>query len=420
MTALIKLKSISWEVYLPLLAVIALPFGRSVEFFTLIMAIVGISDLIKNKYDLRQSFGFKAFTSIFLCFWVPALLSLPDAFDLARSSSSTFGMLRFYFAGLFIVNRLSTDKSQLWLGAGIGLILILWSLDAWLQLISGTNIFGIHPHAAHRISGMFGKDAMLGLVIIAFLGVSVAALKEKLGIRLTLISALLIVSAVFISGDRTSWVSLFTLLFLWLILFRPQRISFSRSQLVIGIIATAVMATAVINTPQFQSTLNRSLMVLNGDYKAINRASSSRLPIWETALNIFSDNAINGVGVRGFRYAYPDYAQKDDPIVNFSLPREKQSGPTHAHQIVLEFMTDTGLIGLSGFIIALWILFIKWRPIARSKQSAIATGYLISLMVIVFPINTHMSFFSSTWAQVVWFLVALCVSALVATKQKES
>ena len=420
MTALMKLKPISWEVYLPLLAVIALPFGRSVEVFTLIMAIIGISDLIKNKYSLRQSFGFKAFTSIFLCFWIPALLSLPDAYDLARSSSTSFGMLRFYFAGLFIVNRLSSEKIHLWLGTGIAGVLIFWAFDAWLQLIFGTDLIGLSTHAPYRISGIFGEDAKLGLMIIPFLGISVASLNEKLGSRLTLLSVLLLISAILISGDRAAWISLFTTLFLWLLLFRPKKIIFSRTYLIIGILGVILLTSAVSNTPQFKTTINRSMLVLDGNYDAINTASSFRLSIWRTTAEMFIDNPINGIGVRCFRYVYPDYAEKDDVSVNFSLPREKQSGPAHAHQIVLELMTDAGLIGLSGFIIALWILFIKWRPLARSKQSAIATGYLISLMVILFPINTHMSFFSSTWAQVVWFLIALCVSALAATKQKES
>jgi len=419
MTALLKLKSTPWELWLPFLAIIALPFGRSVELFTLIMAVIGLSDLIKNKHDIRHSFGFKTFTAFFLCFWVPALLSLPDAFDLSRSSSSTFGILRFYFAGLFIINRISSDKHHQWLGIGIALTLVFWSLDAWLQLLSGTDMFGLAAYSSNRISGIFGEDAKLGLMIIPFLGVSIAALKEKWGITFSIITTLVIISAVLISGDRASWVSLFTALCLWLILFRPKNINFSQTHFIAAVVGLILMAGTVISTPQFQSTINRSIMVLSGDYKDINRASSSRLPIWLTALNMFSDNAINGVGVRSFRYAYPDYAQKNDPFVNFSIPREKQSGPMHTHQIILEFMTDTGLIGLIGYIIALWILFIIWRQIARSKQSAIATGYLISLMVILFPINTHMSFFSSNWAQVVWFLVALCVSALATTKQKE-
>ena len=414
-----KLKSISWELWLPLLTVIALPFGRSVELFTLIMAIIGIIDLIKNKYGLRQSFGFKAFTIIFLCFWIPALLSLPDAVDLGRSSSSTFGILRFYFAGLFIVNRLSTDKSQLWLGTGIGLLLIFWSLDAWLQLLSGSDLFGFAAHSSYRVSGIFGEDAKLGLMIIPFLGVSIAALKEKWGLKLVITATLIIISSVLISGDRAAWVSLITAALLWLIFFRPEKLHLSITHLAVGVTGVALMSLAVFSTPQFQARLNSSLGGFDGDYQAVNTASSFRLPVWQTALSMFSDNAINGVGVRGFRYAYPDYAQEGDIFVDASLPREKQSGAMHAHQIVLELLTDTGLIGLTGFIIALWILFMKWRPIARSKQSAIATGYLISLMVILFPINTHMSFFSSNWAQVVWFLVALCVSALAATKQKE-
>ncbi len=50
-----------------------------------------------------------------------------------------------------------------------------------------------------------------------------------------------------------------------------------------------------------------------------------------------ADNPINSAGVRSFRYAYPSYANPDDPFIDFSLPKEKQHRQSHAHQLVLEF-----------------------------------------------------------------------------------
>jgi O-antigen ligase len=418
MTLFTPFRAPSWHSWLPLLAVIALPFGRSVELFVLIMAMIGIYDLIKDHSHIRSSKGLKLFSLFFLFFWIPALLSLPDAVNLNHSATNVFGMLRFYFAGLFIINRITDYKSHLWLATGIGLVMVFWSLDGWVQLIYGQDVFGLPGDGVH-ISGIFGRNLKLGLMIIPFFAVAIVALRQKIGTYLSLVMVLLLISAILLSGSRASWVSLLTMGLLWLTLFRPQNIVISRKNMITSLVGVLLMGIAVLNSPQFQSRVNASAVAFNGGYTAINDASSGRLPLWTGALRMFEANPINGVGARGFRYAYPDYANKDDIWVDFSLPREQQMGQLHAHQIVLEFMTDTGCIGLIGYFIALGILFIKWRPIAISQSNQIGTAYLISLMAVLFPINSHLSFFSSDWAQVIWFLVALCVSAMV-SKQNDA
>lgn len=411
------LKSAGWAPWLPLLAVIALPFGRSVELFVLIMAVIGLNDLIRNHNNIRQSFGLKAFTIVFICFMAPALLSLPDAFDFKYSSTSMIGVPRFYFCGLFIINRITDYKAHLWLATGIGCALAFWGVDAWLQQLTGYDLFGLPPFSSARISGIFSDNAELGLMIIPFLGVAIAAFKERVNVYTSVIFALLSVSVILISGDRAAWVSLFAMAVFGILLFRPKGFNFTRKHFLISISGIVLMAVAVFNTPQFQTRLDNSLIGFSGGYESVNTASSFRLPIWNVALEMFADHPINGVGVRSFRYAYPDYALPDDIFVDKALPREQQTGAYQAHQIVLEFLAEMGIIGIVGFMAAMWILFVKWYPIVRSQQSALASGYLISLMAIFFPINSHLSSFSSSWAQVIWLLAALCVSAMTIEKR---
>ncbi len=91
---------------------IVLPFDRSVEVFVLIMAMIGSYDLLKNTNELRQSLRFKLFNYFFLCFWIPALISLVDAVNFLHSSENVLEMLKFYFAAIFIINRLTDYKPR--------------------------------------------------------------------------------------------------------------------------------------------------------------------------------------------------------------------------------------------------------------------------------------------------------------------
>jgi O-antigen ligase len=201
---------------------------------------------------------------------------------------------------------------------------------------------------------------------------------------------------------------------------RERLVSLSIQAYVISAIGIIFMGGALISSPSFQKRINSVEVGFEGGYEAINKASSSRLPLWGTAIRMFQDNYVNGVGVRSFRYAYPDYAEQDDPFVNFSLPRYKQTGQTHAHQVVLEFASDTGVVGLIGYFIVIYMLYFWLLPVVFQQKYLLASGYMIAVTVGLFPINTHQSFFSSHWGQIIWMLIALGVSSLTVQAGREN
>jgi len=60
------------------------------------------------------------------------------------------------------------------------------------------------------------------------------------------------------------------------------------------------------------------------------------------------------VGPRGFRYIVDDYIAIDDEYYISVVARRA----THPHQIVLEIMTETGIIGVIGYLL-FFILILK-------------------------------------------------------------
>lgn len=407
-----KILGDNWLIWLPALTLAAVPFGRSAELFVLIMALIGLNDLIRNRNQIRQNSAIGMFTLFFALFFLPGLLSLVDAVNIERSTSNVLGMLRFYLVGVFIISRIERVDAHLKLGLALAFIMLFWAVDGWIQAVFGADLFGFPAASSSRISGIFDENARLGLMIIPFLGIAIFAVKKYLGLKWAIAIGLLLAATILISGDRAAWVSLMVTVAILIVLYGRHLASISWKQLAVALVGFSAIAVAVFSVPQFNNRLDSALVGLDGSYEAINQASSSRLPLWTAALNMFADNPINGVGVRSFRYAYPDYATADDPFVDFSQPREKQRGQTHAHQIVLEFASDTGVIGVVGYIIALWLIYVKWLPSVRLKSAPASLGYLVSLAVVFFPINTHQSFFSSHWGQIVWMLVALAISAM--------
>ena len=122
-----------------------------------------------------------------------------------------------------------------------------------------------------------------------------------------------------------------------------------------------------------------------------------------------ADHPINGVGVRGFRDAYPAYIQPGDPPLENGVA-------FHAHQIVLEVLSETGLIGLLLWLSGVAMAVRAWS-VATVAARERARLPMLALVVTVFPINTHLAFYSTFWGGLTLMLAALYAGSLLAQDQ---
>ncbi|MDN5924349.1 MAG: O-antigen ligase family protein, partial [Xanthomonadales bacterium] len=176
-----------------------------------------------------------------------------------------------------------------------------------------------------------------------------------------------------------------------------------------GLLLAVVLAVGVAwqFSPKFDARIERTLMALHDTRAGLNKSLSGRLSIWTTSARMIAAHPINGVGVRGFRYAYPEYAAPGD---RFVAEQHGDKGAYHAHQWVLEVLSETGVIGLllwcAGFAVA-------WRTWRRADASARrrAWPFTLALGVMLFPLNTHLAFYSAWWGLLFWWLLVLwCVA----------
>ena len=113
---------------------------------------------------------------------------------------------------------------------------------------------------------------------------------------------------------------------------------------------------------------------------------------------MFVDNWFVGVGPRGYRYAYANYAVEGD----FWLDRNGV-GQTHPHLLLLEVAAETGvlgLIGLMGFYAKL-----GRELVARCAQAI--PIWLLCAAIAWFPLNAHLAFYGSYWSTLIWLLVPI-------------
>jgi O-antigen ligase len=174
-------------------------------------------------------------------------------------------------------------------------------------------------------------------------------------------------------------------------------------------IATGI---ALRDSPGFDARIERSLLALGGTERAVDAASAGRLSIWHTAIAMWEAHPLTGVGVRGFRYAYPQYAAPQDRFVDVA----SDTGASHAHQIVLEVLSETGAIGLLFWLAGTVFAVRAWlRADVRTRDRAFEPA--LALVAMCFPLNTHLAFYSAWWGLLFWWLLALYCAALSAEER---
>ncbi|MCA1713639.1 MAG: O-antigen ligase family protein, partial [Gammaproteobacteria bacterium] len=158
----------------------------------------------------------------------------------------------------------------------------------------------------------------------------------------------------------------------------------------------------------------RTTQALAIDDNGVDIALSGRTRIWGAALCMARAHPFNGVGARGFRQAFPACDPQSGKVAAWG------EGPTlHAHQIVLEILSETG-----GFGLLLWLAggALAWRAWRYGSSAARdrARPAMLALAVTVFPLNTHLAFYSTFWGGLVLLLAALYAGALLARDPVEA
>ena len=382
-----------------LLASLALlPFGRAAELAILLGATVGCAMAVRRRVDWR-SVPVRLALLMFAAYWLPELVSAFDAVASKRAWSEVALDLRYLPFLLFACVALQTSAAQRIALAGVSWILAVWLIDALLQAITGWSIGG--PASADRLSGIFGADDLkLGGVVAVLSPFLLLPVFERRR-ALAALASLAVGIVVLLAGSRAAWVSL--TLVLAVIVWR----SFAGGRKALAALLLSALAgvtlvgAGYLASDTFHERIERTSAALQGG-DGVNYALSGRVPIWTTALRMFREHPINGVGVRGFRESYREYAESDDPWIGF----DGDAGAFHAHQIMLEVASETGAFGLLCWVWATLVGLRVWREAELTARAA-ASPVSLALLAMLFPFNTHYAFYSSVWGGLLFFLLAL-------------
>ncbi|MFT3807657.1 O-antigen ligase family protein [Arenimonas sp.] len=346
-------------------------------------------------------------TALFLAYWLPEFFSAFDAVDRAASWREVWLDLRYLPFLLAIAIAMDTARGRRWMLTGLAGIVLFWTMDALLQVATGWSLGG--AATADRLSGIFGAGNLkLGLAL-ACLSPFALHWAGKRNTAAWLLVAVALGAAILLAGARAAWLSY------GLVLLCSGHRRFGLAKTLAGGVLGLVLLVGggLFVSDTLATRFQRSAELLQGDEAGVDEALSGRLSIWKAAVGMARAHPLNGIGVRGFRDAYADYAGERD----FFLSRGE--GPAlHAHQLLLEVFSETGVVGLLFWCAGVWIAWVAWHWVGEAARRRSRVPAL-ALAVAAFPLNTHLAFYSSAWGGAFLLLAGLYAGSLMARSEDE-
>lgn len=377
------------------------PFSGGARLPTLLLAMVGAGLLLAKLSALREQRAVRRWTVVFLLLWLPMWLSLLHAFDVKATLAAIAWFSLMYLAGVALVVWLQQALVRQLLARWLGWVIALWILDSAIQYLCGMDMLGMPKTPEGRITGMF-SDLHQGILMLAVLPLVFYHWQPKYG---WLAWAMLLGAGVVVvlSGAR-GYLYIYMLLLL-LGLWRRQP-GWKAWLAVLSIPLLVAVFSSLLN-PQLAKTKLQATQTMAASeqttFDRFNHALTYRLNLWETGLHMWQAEPLTGIGSNNYKRAYAQYASRtDDRFV---------ANRTHSHNIYVEWLAETGLVGGLG-LVCIIVLCVRWFRQANVLSQHQAWPYALPLMVIYFPINTTQPMLVPWWFPVLLLLACAFVASL--------
>jgi O-antigen ligase len=415
-------KNLNKNLLLYLYALLLLTFVLGIlitEIFTLITLIFFF---IKNRnlnYYKDKKFLFLLIFSIYIA--TNAYFQIPHQ-DLRISSFFNFRFALFAIAIVFILDLLDNEitiQSKHILKI-IFFIIGFICLDAFIQFLSGTNLFGFEIQRYSRISGVFGSELILGSFLIKFFPI-ILWLIFFLKFEINKYKNFLIFffsfyfTTIYFSGERTSIAIMFISIFLFSFFIKEIKKIFLKSFSIFLIFVIFISFTKIGKANTFDRVFVKTFNQITNQFypnkktelikkKTNNSNKKIRNNIlffskdhnghYILAYKLFKESPMFGIGPKGFRYHCR--------IVDYDS--EVGICSTHPHNIIMQILSEIGIVGLFFYLYGVYFiiknLFFNFKKDQEFKTFICFKIASIALIINLFPFLPSGNFFNN-WISIV-------------------
>ena len=373
-----------------------------------------------NNFKNDQIFS-KKFYWIFIIFYLIICTSslISDYSTYSLKPSITY--LRF---GLFAIGTYFLISNNveviLKLSKVFLLILLVLSADSILQFLYGFNLIGLAQVDEFRVTSFFGKDEILGSYIARLFPFMISLLffsEEKFNLKISSITIVTIFFAAslitVLSGERTSLALLIlSIILMFFTCKRIKKLIFSVLTIVTVFLILIIFNSEKTKERMFDQTINQ--LGLKSESERFVIFSKTYEGHYILALKMFKQKPIFGHGPKSFR----KFCSEPENYIN------EVACTTHPHNILMQFLAETGLIGSLFYISIFFYITFNLIKIAiknifykENNQKDYLTLIYIFYFINLFPIAPSGNFFNN-WLSSIYYLPLGYMLYLLNYKQK--
>lgn len=344
-----------------------------------------------------------------LLLWLWFIICSFSAFhSVFNSLATSFVFIRFVLFFFACIYWLFTEVEALKFACKvITVTIILAASDTLLQFTTGFSISG-HEQIGGRLTSFLRRPDIgiyLAKLIFPVIGLWIwfeVNLNNKRNIIFSCLLLFFIIGIISLTGERTATaLSLLALIAILLIVGVTNR--FLRGYMISGIvIMTCIMLAIIYNVP----FINKRVMDFAGDVGNFPESLYGQL-FKASILSWQEYGFFTGIGIRQFRHSCSVF--QESGLVTYC--------DLHSHNIYLELLSESGIIGLGLFVI--FVLLCLHQVVKSAISNYQHPGKFIStifalggLVPIVFPISVTMSFIANWSGTLNWIGIALCIGIL--------
>ena len=371
-----------------------------------IIAILFITYLIKKK---DYSFINHKFTKIFLIFWLYILINsflINNSFGAIKISLFYFRFLFFCLSFSYLLEKNNNLLKNLFFSFLFSFILLI--IDGYFQYFSGYNLLGLKLPDGPRVSSFFGDELILGSYLSRlfpiFFGLTIFLYKEeKKKILILSLIFVLIETLVFLSGERVAffYINISAIFIIFFIKdFKRLRILTLLFSFIIIILITLYDDSAkkrILDVTLDQMGFTKNDSGVTGKYIFSEEHNDQYL----TAINMFKDKPLFGLGIKGFRKNCNDQKYIHG---NYGCT-------THPHNTYLQLLAETGFLGfiILFYIFSMFSIYMFKHFLKTLKKKSLFSDFEICLLSAIFitiwPISPTGNFFNN-WLSIIYYFPA--------------
>ena len=430
----ISLKKIS--LFLLILLPFAIIIGQAPS--DIIVSTISILFLLNSIIQKDWSWIKIKWIKIVFFLWIYLIFASFFALETKIAFSHSILFVRFFIFAVALQHWLLSEKKFLtYTLYSILTAFIFVSIDTFYQFLHfdlskgyGPDILGYYSNDHFRLTGPFRSNipgAYLSKFFFIIFLFSIIKLKKKNRDNLLFVPLMtFIFFLVFLTGEAMSFASIVLGLLILFLLEKKFRKKIICSVIILFfLIPLAVKFNPVWKkieiiekNPWHNGTVYQIKMPCENNKNEICKKKFKTQPFfyevltnfsksayWETysqALIIWKDHYFFGIGIKNYTGACKSEKYKENLKYFFCT--------THPHNFYIQWLLETGIIGLIGFI-ALLVFWLRYfiKDINKNINPLIYSP-ILTLFVIFWPIMSTGSFFSNRNATMNWFIIALCLA----------